>query len=97
MAWAGVGHVVNCWGVFLLQLLRFDEVPDEMLPCLDVLGPLVRDWIVGQGDCSFIVTRDKSGFVTISEQEMKTSGPCMIMASCAAKATYSASQELDAI
>ena len=54
-----VGHTASCWGVFQLQFLCFDEVPDKMMPRLDVLGPLVGDWIIGQGDCSLIVTVDK--------------------------------------
>ena len=38
-----VGHVVSCWGVFQLQFRCFDEVPDEMMTRLAVLGPLVGD------------------------------------------------------
>ena len=44
-----VGHIVSCWAVFQVQFLCFDEVPDEMMPRLDVLGPLVGDWNNGQG------------------------------------------------
>ena len=93
-----VGHVVSCWDVFQLQFRCFDEVPDEMMPRLDELGPIVGDWGIGQGDCTLIVTVDKSSDHRRVEQEMKVSSPCMKMASCAAKAeaTYSASQELSA-
>ena len=73
-----------------VELLCFHEVPVEMKLRLDVLGPLVRYWIVGQCDCSLVVT--------IGEQEMKESRHCMKRFFCAteANATYSDSQALSA-
>ena len=57
-----VGHFVSCWGVFQLKFRCFDEIPDQMMHRLDVLGPFLGDWTFGQADCSLIVTVDKSRF-----------------------------------